>query len=249
MHILDDPYDLSERAREFLHRAGRREDPGRFEIPIEMWRVRDRAGRMVLAPPELIIRLEGFVQRYGGLRYHVRNSWNPGGEPLVWERGWEYDHYGARTAAWQDASRDGWCFEWLGQRVSKPCRELIHTNGSVGSDVDGSGPFVATAPSLTRLIESHAVTDSVADWRPWPMLVRSAADPILGPLDRLPLVPEASWDTQRWLLSDSVAVSDSACLGLGDDDAPRRRFCVWSRGEDGHRQVREALAAVREAER
>ncbi|MFJ3219539.1 hypothetical protein ACIPLC_26900 [Kitasatospora sp. NPDC086801] len=44
MHILDDPSELPERAQDLLRRTGRRESPARFEVPIERWQVRDRAG-------------------------------------------------------------------------------------------------------------------------------------------------------------------------------------------------------------
>lgn len=87
---------------------------------------------------------------------------------------WEYNHLGTRTAAWQDPRRGGWYFEWIGEHVSKPCRDLIHTDGSVGTDMDGGSPYLPVAPSVPHLIESHALTDSVATWRPWPMAGPSA---------------------------------------------------------------------------
>ncbi|MFF7577036.1 hypothetical protein ACFZBE_18915 [Streptomyces sp. NPDC008061] len=232
MHILEDPSQLSERAQGLLRRTGRRECPVRFGLPIELWQVRDHAGTFVPAPMELIIRLEGFEQRFGGLRYEVRHSWVVNGDRHETARGWEYDHLGVKTAAWQDPRRGGWYFEWTGERVSKPCRDLIHTDGSVGTDVDGGSRYLPIAPSILHLIESHALTDSVATWRPWP--VGSPAATAIALIDGLVDVPEASWGGSRWRLSDTVAVMDRDSW---DPKNPRRRTLVWSRDEPGHRQV------------
>ncbi|MCP2314271.1 hypothetical protein [Kitasatospora paracochleata] len=239
MHILDDPSELSERAQDLLRRTGRRERPVRFEVPIEMWRVRDRTGRLVPAPLELIIRCEGFEQRFRGLRYQVRHSWTLDGERYETGRSWEYDHFGVKTGAWQDPVRGGWYFEWLGERVSKPCRDLLHTDGGVGTDVDGGSPYLPVAPSVTHLIESHALTDAVSVWRPWPV-AGSAAVSAAEALGGLVEVPEASWETSRWRLSDSVAVFDSESW---DRENPSRRVRIWSRNEVGHREVRNAFGS------
>ncbi|MFF4264362.1 hypothetical protein [Streptomyces virginiae] len=61
-------------------------------------------------------------------------------------------------------------------------------------------------------------------------------------LDSLVDVPEASWGSSRWRLSDSVAVMDE---DTWDRQDPGRRTLVWSRDEAGHRQGREALDASR----
>ncbi|MEU9454507.1 hypothetical protein [Streptomyces sp. NPDC048277] len=236
MHILEDPSELSARAQDLLRRTGRRECPTRFGLPIELWRVRDHAGNLVPAPMDLIIRCEGFEQKFGGLRYEVRRSWVVNGDRYETTRRWEYDHLGLQTAAWQDPGRGGWYFEWTGERVSKPCRDLMHTDGSVGTDVDGGSPYLPIAPSLPHLIESHALTDAVATWRPWPM--DSLAASAIELLDGLVEVPEASWDSSRWRLSDSVAVMD---YDSWDHQNPRRRTLVWSREEAGHRQVQAVL--------
>ncbi|MFB9435784.1 hypothetical protein [Streptomyces showdoensis] len=188
---------------------------------------------------ELIIRLEGFEQRFGGLRYEVRHSWVVGGERYETARGWEYDHLGVNTQAWQDPRRGGWYFVWTGERVSKPCRDLVHTDGSVGTDVDGGSPYLPVAPSIPHLIESHALTDAVATWRPWPMGNLTASAVAL--LDGLREVPEASWHSSRWRLSDAVAVMD---CGGWDRVKPRRLTRVWSRDDAGYRQVRAALTAA-----
>ncbi|MFD7880236.1 hypothetical protein ACFV5G_40250 [Streptomyces sp. NPDC059766] len=241
MHILDSPSDLSERAQDLLRRTGQRESPVGFEAPIEMWRVHDRAGRLIPAPMELIIRCEGFEQRFGGLRYRVRHSWTLGGERHETAYSWEYNHFGLRTWAWQDPTRGGWYFEWLGEHVSKPCRDLIHTDGSVGTDVDGGSPYLPLAPSITHLIESHALTDAVSGWRPWPACgstAASAAELLHGLVE----VPEASWQTSRWRLSESVAVFESENW---DRQNPSRRVRIWSQGEAGHRQVQEAFEGER----
>lgn len=239
MHILEDSSELSARAQDFLRRRGRRTSPSRFGVPIEFWRVRDRRGRFVPAPMELVIRCEGFEQRFGGLRYRVGHSVFANGERWETTYEWEYDHLGPNTRAWQDPGKRGWYFEWIGERVSKPCRDLIHTDGSVGTDIDGGSPYLAVAPSIPHLIESHALTDAVATWRPWPMgsVVASAVD-LLADLRE---VPEASWGSTRWRLSDTVAVMDSDSW---DRENPCRRTRVWSREEAGHRQVRAAFDHV-----
>ncbi|MFI8265780.1 hypothetical protein [Streptomyces sp. NPDC085665] len=64
---------------------------------MEMWRVQDRAGKLVPAPMELIIRCEGFARRFGGLRYQVRHSWTLDGERCETAYSWEYDHFGSGT--------------------------------------------------------------------------------------------------------------------------------------------------------
>ncbi|MGW2050956.1 hypothetical protein ACWCPF_38205 [Streptomyces sp. NPDC001858] len=241
MHILDNPSELSERAQDLLRRTGRRENPVRFEVPIEMWRVHDRAGHLVPAPMNLIIRCEGFEHRFGGLRYKVRSSWTLDGERYETAYSWEYEHFGTRTRAWQDPARGGWYFEWRGERVSKPCRDLIHTDGSVGTDVNGSSPYLPVAPSITHLIESHALTDAVSVWRPWPA-GGSAAASAAETLDGLVQVTEASWESSRWRLSESVAVFDNESW---DRENPSRRVRIWSRDEVGHRQVQEAFESGR----
>ncbi|MEV6676799.1 hypothetical protein AB0N09_07995 [Streptomyces erythrochromogenes] len=185
---------------------------------------------------DLIIRREGFEQKYGGLRYEVRHGRVLNGERYDTTRGWEYDHFGPRTRAWQDRRRGGWYFEWTGERVSKPCRDLIHTDGSVGTDVDGRSPYLPVAPSIPHLIESHALTDTVSTWRPWP--VGSLTASAVSLLDGLVEAPEASWRSSRWRLSDTVAVMDHDGW---DRDNPRRTTLVWSRGEAGHRRVQSAL--------
>ncbi|MGW6576319.1 hypothetical protein ACWGAN_29675 [Streptomyces sp. NPDC054945] len=137
-------------------------------------------------------------QRYGGLHYEVRRSLVMNEERYETALGWEYNHLGMRTAAWQDVRRGGWYFEWIGEHVSKPCRDLIHTDGSVGTDMDGGSPYLPVAPSVPHLIESHALTDSVATWRPWPMAGPSARSaPAVALLDGLVDVPEASWCGHR----------------------------------------------------
>ncbi|WP_280669475.1 MULTISPECIES: hypothetical protein [unclassified Kitasatospora] len=251
LHILEEPSELSTRAQEFLRRAGRRESPSRFGSPIEFWRVRDHAGRLVPAPMELILRCEGFEQKFGGLRYSVRRSWVVNGERHETSCGWEYDHFGLNTRAWPDPRRGGWYFAWTGERVSKPCRDLIHTDGSVGTDVDGGSPYLPTAPSIPHLIESHALTDAVATWRPWPMDSQAASDAAAAStaaavelIDGLVEVPEASWGSSRWRLSETVAVLD---YDTWDRANPRRRTRLWSSSEAGHRQIRTALEHLHNA--
>ncbi|WP_158821037.1 MULTISPECIES: hypothetical protein [unclassified Streptomyces] len=189
---------------------------------------------------DLIIRVEGFEQRFGGLCYEVRHSRVIDGERYEATRDWEYNHLGVRTAAWQDPRRGGWYFECIGEHVSKPCRDLIHTDGSVGTDIDGGGPYLPVAPSIPHLIESHALTDSVATWKPWPVGGPAVTDIAL--LDGLVDVPEASWGSSRWRLSDSIAVLDQDAWGSRDS---RCRTLVWTRDDAGHRQIQEVLDGAR----
>lgn len=196
----------------------------------------DHAGKVIPAPMDLIIRCEGFEQKFGGLRYAVRRSRVVNGDGYETVRVWEYDHLGLQTAAWQDLERGGWYFEWTGERVSKPCRDLIHTDGSVGTDVNGGSPYRTVAPSIPHLIESHALTDAVATWKPWPVDCLAAS--AIGRFEDLLDVPEASWDASRWRLSDFVAVMT---YDGWDNKDPRRRTLVWSREDVGHRQVQALL--------
>ncbi|GAA2252032.1 hypothetical protein GCM10010232_45280 [Streptomyces amakusaensis] len=241
MHVLEDPSELSARAREFLRRTGRRERPARFEPPVEFWRVHGRGGGLVPAPMDLIIRCEGFERRYGGLRYRVRQSTAVDGERYETVREWAYDHFGMETRAWPDPRGKGWYFEWAGERVSKPCRDLLHTDGGVGTDVDGGSPYLPLAPSVAALIESHALMDAVAAWRPWPVSGPLAASAV-GLLDGLAEVPEASWPSSRWRMSDTVAVRDS---DTWERRNPRRLIRLWSLGAAGDDRVRAALEAAK----
>ncbi len=131
MHILEDPSQLSERAQDLLRRTGRRECPIRFGLPIELWQVRDHAGRIVPAPMDLIIRLEGLEQRFAGLRYEVQHSWVVNGERYETCRGWECDHLGVKTGAWQDPRRGGWDILYEPQLVlqhprTSPARHTVY---------------------------------------------------------------------------------------------------------------------------
>ncbi|WP_234386832.1 hypothetical protein [Streptomyces scabiei] len=200
----------------------------------------DHTGKLVPAPMDLIIRCEGFEQRFGGLRYEVRQSRVVDGDRYETARGWEYDHLGVKTRAWQDPGTCGWYFEWTGERVSKPCRYLLHTDGSVGTDVDGGNPYLPIAPSVPHLIESHALTDTVATWRPWHLGSLTASAVTL--LDGLVEVPEASWSSSRWRLSDTVAVME---YDTWDRRNAHRATLVWSREEVGHRQVQAVLDGLR----
>ncbi|MEV7525930.1 hypothetical protein [Streptomyces sp. NPDC091371] len=89
---------------------------------------------------------------------------------------------------------------------------------------------------MTHLIESHALTDAVSVWRPWPAGGSAASAAEI--LDGLVHIPEASWESSRWRLSDSVAVFDSESW---DRENPSRRVRIWSRDAVGHRQVQEAF--------
>jgi hypothetical protein len=237
MHILDDPSELSPRAQDFLRRAGRRKPPVRFESPMELWRVPDRDGTLIPAPPELVLGLESFERRFGGLSYDVRYSFAvEKKQPFSGSYQWVYDHYGLDTLVWADPTGPGWFFEWNGEHVAKPCRDLIHTDGSVGTDLDGGSSYLPLAPSVLSLIEDHAVADLVAGWTPWP-LAGELAVAVGELLDDLVEVPEASWPSLRWRLSKTVAVMDADSW---DRENPRRG-AIWSRGRAGRKQVEDAL--------
>jgi len=231
MHILDDPAGLSARAKSLLERTGWRDYPQEPRLSTEFLRIRDRFGQLAPAPMRLVIRREGFEQRYGGLRYQVRKSYTAQGERHDVHHDWHYD---LGQGMWT-SSAHGWYFDWFGERVSSPVRYLVHTDGRVGVD-DGGGAFLEIAPSIPALIESHALTDTVSTWDRTTAEVDSFA--IAEQLDGLTDIPEASGHTIRWRLSDNVAVEE---FRNWSSEAPRRwRAFIWSRGEAGRRQVEEA---------
>ncbi|MER6299823.1 hypothetical protein ABT247_09635 [Kitasatospora sp. NPDC001539] len=233
MHILDDLTGLSSRAKSLLERTGWRDDPPEPGLCTEFLRVRDCFGQLVPTPMMLVIRREGFEQKYGGLRYQVRSSCTVEGERREVLRDWHYD---LGQGMWF-GSADGWYFDWFGERVSSPVHYLVHTDGRVGAD-DGGGTFLEIAPSIPALIESHAITDAVSTWDRTIAEVDSFA--LAEQLDGLTDIPEASGSTIRWRLSDNVAVEE---FRNWSSDAPRRwRAFIWSRGEAGRRQVEEAAA-------
>ncbi|MFF3411404.1 hypothetical protein ACFYW8_35505 [Streptomyces sp. NPDC002742] len=236
MHILDDPAGLSTRAQSLLKRTGWRDHPQEPRLSTEFVRIRDCVGQLIPTPMMLVIRREGFEQRYGGLRYKVRSSYTIQGERHDTLREWHYD-LGQHMAT---GSTHGWYFDWFGERVSSPVRYLVHTDGRVGVD-DGGGTFLEIAPSLPALIESHALTDTVATWDRSTAEVDSFA--LAEQLDGLTDVPEASGPTVRWRLSDNVAVEE---FRNWSSETPRHwRAFIWSRDQTGRRQIEEA--AVRAA--
>ncbi|OIJ69760.1 hypothetical protein [Streptomyces mangrovisoli] len=233
MHILDDLTGLTTRAKSLLERTGRRDGPPAPRLPTEFLRIPDRSGRPVPAPLTLVIRREGFEQRYGGLRYQVRKSYTAQGECHEVLREWHYD---LGQHVWTGSAR-GWYFDWFGERVSSPVRYLVHTDGRVGVD-DGGGTFLEIAPSVPALIESHALTDAVSTWNR--MTPEGDSFALAGQLDGLTDVPEASGHTIRWRLSDDVAVQE---FRTWSSEAPRQsRAFIWSRGQNGRHRVEEAAA-------
>lgn len=235
MHILDDLTGLSARARSLLERTGRRVDPQEPRLSTEFLRIRDRFGRSVPTPMPLVIRREGFEQRYGGLRYQVRSTYTVDGERREVLREWHYD---LGHGMWTDSAH-GWYFDWLGEHVSSPVRYLVHTDGRLGVD-DGGGTFLEIAPSIPALIESHALTDALLTWDRATTGVDSFA--LAEQLDGLTEIPEASGATIRWRLSESVAVEE---FRNWSSEAPRRwRAFIWSRGESGRHQVEDAARAA-----
>lgn len=242
MHILDDPSGLSLRAQRLLDRTGRRDRSTRPRLPTELLRVRDRQGRLVPAPAELVIRREGFAQRFGGLRYTVRRSHaGVNGERRERADEWSYE---LGTYARADPEQ-GWYFDWFGPSYASPIRCLARTDGRVGAEgASGDGVFQETETSVLHRIESDAVRDEVSAWDPWPIDGSGLA--VARQLDGLSEVAEASGPMQGWRMSDVVAVMEFAHVS---HQVPRERAAlIWCRGEEGHRRVRRARAAVTLAE-
>ncbi|NUP53483.1 MAG: hypothetical protein HOW97_40105 [Catenulispora sp.] len=200
MHLLEDLGSLSLRAQNLLRRTGRREGPD-SDPALEPVRLHDRDGGRLSAPlpPELVAWREGFLRRYGGLRYTVRSSFTANGKRYEHARDCAFD---LGDLAWADPD-GGWFSDWCGEIVSAPIRFLVHTDGRVGG-MDGWGVFLEMAPTIPAFIESHALTDMVASWEPLPAgeLRGLPADA----LEDLADVPEASGPTCRWRLSEDYAV-------------------------------------------
>ncbi|WP_158562837.1 hypothetical protein [Marinitenerispora sediminis] len=237
MHILDDLDGFSDRARELLARTGRREAGRAAGVPTDLLRVRDRTGRLIPAPTELVVSREAFRARYRGLRYAARRSALVGGRRRDIVRSWEFD---LADGVWPDGR--GWCFAWTGERVSSPVNFLAHTDGRIG--VGDGAAFIEVAASVSRLIESHAVMDAVSSWDPWPGSLEAWVPSDAGVLaaervEGLTPVAEASGPHDTWLLSDHVAVH--AFSSWTGERARRRAVRIWSRGEEGRRQVRAAF--------
>lgn len=202
--------------------------------------MRDRSGRVIPAPLELVIKREAFHAKYCGLRYEVRRSALIGHQRYDVVRQWDFD---LEDGSWAD--RWGWYFSWAGQRVSAPVRFVVHTDGRVG--VDDGGSFIEVAPSVPHLIESHAVMDMVSSWDPWPgsldEWVPSAAGTALADrIEGLTLVAEASGRYDKWLLSDYVAVRS---FWSWTSRRPRAKVVqIWTRGDEGREQAQAASRGV-----
>jgi hypothetical protein len=206
MHVLDDPYGLSPRAREFLRRAGLRRLQGTRSAE-EHLRVSDRLKRPVVPPPdELIVRREWFASRFGGMHYEIRRRLRAG----TWRREsvhrWQFELL-------SDAQEDhtGWSFEWRGECVSSPVSYRVHADGRFG--VNAGGPFLEVSPSVYHLIEGHALMDELFGWEPMPLVSLEAWVPgeaanahLRALVDALPAVQEASGPCDRWWRSDDLAI-------------------------------------------
>jgi hypothetical protein len=237
MHILDDLDGLSARARDLLSRTGRREPLPDSRLATEFLQVRDRSGRLVPAPAMLAIRREGFEQRYGGLRYQVRDSYTHEGERHEVSFSWRYD---LEQDVWADSAR-GWYFSWFGEHAATPVRWLVHTDGRAGVD-DGGGKFLEIAPSIPALIESHALTDMVAAWDRTPLKLKVDGFALARQVDGLTDIPEASGPTIRWRVSDTIAVQEFRNWS-SQEPTRRWRAFIWTRGADGQRQIEQATSS------
>ncbi|MFB4317244.1 hypothetical protein [Actinomadura sp. 21ATH] len=219
VHILDDPADLSERARVFLSRAGHRESATAFQVPGDPLRVSDGQGRTVLAPYELVAGREAFRARYGGLRYGVRRSVLLGGRRHDLLREWDFNLYDDVRAVGR-----GWAFRWAG--------------------VDGR--FIEVASSLSHLIEGHAVMDMVASWDPWPAgsleawVPGRAGTAMTDGIEGLAPVPEASSPFDAWLLSEHVAVR--RFQGWVSRSPRPWGVQLWTKGYEGRERIRSESA-------
>ena len=135
--------------------------------------------------------------------------------------------------------RGGWSFDWRGEKAAVPVWFLAHTDGRMG--VSDGGPFLEVLPSITRLIESHAVMDSVAAWDPHPGGGEFAPglETLTGELAE---VPEASGPMSRWFMSDTIALQVSR---QWTSEQPRGLRCrIWTRGDEGRRRVDAAVAGT-----
>ncbi|GLW68314.1 hypothetical protein Kpho02_06130 [Kitasatospora phosalacinea] len=240
MHLLEDPSGLSPRALAFLDRSAHRQERTGPHVPTELLRVRDRRGRPVPAPLELVIRREGFAQRYGGLRYTVRESHpGAGGERRVSTLEW---HHEPGSYAWADPVR-GWFFDWWGPRAAHPVRYLVHTDGRVGAEsTAGDGVFQELEASMVHRIESHALVDELSAWDRWPggAAALATARHLDGDGNGLSEVAEASGPGRSWRTSETVAVTEFAPVS---PQHPRGRCAwIWYRGEEGRRRVTAAAA-------
>ncbi|MET3423819.1 hypothetical protein BJ973_003031 [Actinoplanes tereljensis] len=226
MHVLDDLDGLSPRAQAFLRRSGDRHPVDTDRLSTDYLRVQDRSGRLITAPVELIVRREGFAQRFGGLRYWVRHAVRWDGEPYETARRWDFV-----LEDWIRWEPGGWSFGWAGEHVSSPVRYLVHTDGRFGVTLGGS--FLEVSPSIYHLIESHALMDETAAWEP---VTGSALEPwtascvdgrLLEQFGDLRLLPEASGPCERWLRSDAVTVRQ---IRRWTEDHPRPASVqVWTR--------------------
>ncbi|MGW0658309.1 hypothetical protein [Streptodolium elevatio] len=122
----------------------------------------------------------------------------------------------------------------LGPPVDGYHAVTCHPNG-LGGEQRGRA-----APSIPHLIESHAVADAIAPWQPWSNDTHVASAVAELPDDLLE-VPDVSWRSSRWRLSETVAVKD---FDNGDRENPGRHTLLWSCDEAGHREVQEVLNRV-----
>ncbi|WP_179855689.1 hypothetical protein [Paractinoplanes atraurantiacus] len=175
---------------------------------------------------ELIVRREGFAQRFGGLTYSIRHRVRSNADLLETVRRWDF-----LLDDWIRHEPNGWSFGWAGQHVSSPVRHLVHTDGRFG--VTFGGPFLEVSPSINHMIESHALLDEMADWHPLPgnALEPWAAGRTNGsPLERratLRPIPEASGPCDRWFHSDTLTVRQS--LRWTEDHPRPPTIEAWTR--------------------
>ncbi|MCF2527840.1 hypothetical protein [Yinghuangia soli] len=217
MHVLDDPWDLSDRARGFLARVGDRVEQA--DRPSEFMTVLDRRGKRVPAPFALVLRREGYARRFGGLRYPVRQWIDFPDGPLRYDRDWEFtlvDH------ARQDVR--GCAFEVVGECVASPVPYMQHVDGRFGIAEAETFAFVPLYASMLQVIESHALLDACVDAE------RLAVPPFGAAPEEfaasLPVAAEASGPRQRWYADDRYVVRETFLRTAAE---PRRTgWQVWA---------------------
>lgn len=157
--------------------------------------------------------------------------------------GWNFD---LGDGVWQD--HRGWYFNWGGEDVAAPIDRVQHTDGRCGAylPLDNRLPlFEPMHPTVLHMIESHSLSDLVADWDEW----HGATEPIARAFDDLPIVPEASGPWERWRMDADVVVCEFQYF-LGEPK-PQRPWGtrIYTSDGRGRRRVEQAACQATAAAR